>query len=76
MSHMSTVSLQTHVIVPVANCSVLQALLCSFNLPTSSVPPSYSTVTAWPLVPCKAAGLWGCGLLARSWCLVLPDEDF
>ncbi|TBU53847.1 hypothetical protein BD310DRAFT_937165 [Dichomitus squalens] len=45
MSHMSTVSLQTHVIVPVANCSVLQALLCSSNLPTSSVPPSYSATT-------------------------------
>ncbi|TBU58382.1 hypothetical protein BD310DRAFT_927195 [Dichomitus squalens] len=53
MSHMSTVSLQTHVIVLVANGSVLQALLCSSNLPTSSVPPSYSTVTTWPLMPCK-----------------------
>ncbi|TBU48786.1 hypothetical protein BD309DRAFT_948861 [Dichomitus squalens] len=53
MPHMSTVSLQTIAIVPVANCSVLQALLWSSNLPTSSVPPSCSAVTTWPPMPCK-----------------------
>ncbi|TBU59643.1 hypothetical protein BD310DRAFT_924686 [Dichomitus squalens] len=57
MSHMSTVSLQTHAIVPVANCSVLQALLCSSNLPTSSVRPSYSTVTTWPPMPCETTDI-------------------